>query len=115
MRFSCEPLRVELLSYNPLTLPKTSGLQSQMFWELVFPLQDSELGDPMWGSKPSFEKTSAVGITLLFVDCLAGDVDLDYTSSLPLLPISLWFLPYVFGCRESFLLVFRLFSSIVAL
>ena len=100
---------------QPSDSPKTSGLQSQMFWGLVFLLQDSELGGPMWGSKPSFEKTSAIGITLLFVGCLARDVDLDYTSSLPLLPVSLWFLPYVFGCREGFLLVFRLFSSVVAL
>ena len=83
-----------------------------MFWGLVFLLQDSELGGPMWGSKPSFEKTSAIGITLLFVGCLARDVDLDYTSSLPLLPVSLWFLPYVLGCR-SFLVSSGLFIEVV--
>ena len=60
-------------------------------------------------------RTSAVLIILSFVNRLPRSVGLDYTLSLPLLPIQVWFLHYIFSCGKSFLLVFRLFSQIVAL
>ena len=40
-------------------------------------------------------------------------VGLDYTVFLPLLPVLLWFLLYIFGSGKSFLLVFRSFSQAV--
>ena len=43
------------------------------------------------------------------------DMNLDYTLSLTLLPISLWFLLYIFSCRRSFLLVLWSFSWVVSL
>lgn len=33
---------------------KSPGFPSQMFWELVFPMQDPQAGTPMWSSDPSF-------------------------------------------------------------
>ena len=60
-------------------------------------------------------KTSATVIILPSVGRLPRDVSLDYTTSLPFLPILLWVLLYIFSCGKSFLLVFRLFSQKVAL
>ena len=48
-------------------------------------------------------------------DCVCGvythtpprDMGLDYTMPLPLLPISLWFLLYIFNCMQFFLLAFQ--------
>lgn len=36
------------------------------------------------------------------MSCVPRDVDLAYTALLPLLPMSLWFLLYIFGCEQSF-------------
>ena len=41
-------------------------------------------------------------IIFLLVGHQPGSVGLDYTVSLPLLPIWLWFLLYTFSCRRSF-------------
>ena len=59
----------------------------------------------------SLWKTSAVVIILLFVDHAPGDMGLDYTTTLSLLSVSLWFLLYVFNCRRSFLLHSGLFDQ----
>lgn len=40
-------------------------------------------------------------------------VGLDYTTSVPLLAVSLWFLLYVFSCRRSFIPVSRSLSWIL--
>ena len=58
----------------------------------------------------SLGRTSAIVIILLSVGRLTREVGLDYTMSPPLLPISLWFLIYIFSCGKSFMLVFRSFS-----
>ena len=52
MRFCVCLLRVESPSHSSLALLKVSpaGLQSQMFWGLVFPVQDPWLGSPVWES-----------------------------------------------------------------
>ena len=47
---------------QPSDSPKTSGLQSQMIWGLVFLLQDSELGGPRWGSNPLLRKPLQLGL-----------------------------------------------------
>ena len=62
----------------------------------------------------SLGRLSAVVIILQFVDCLPRGVDLEYTTSLPLIAVSLWFPLHIISLR-SFPLVFRSFSSIVAL
>ena len=73
-------------------------------------------GPPGWGAwcvtwvPHSLRRTSEVVITLLFVVHLAGYVSLDSTMSLPLLPISLWFLLYISSCGKS-----SSFSLILAL
>ena len=59
-------------------------------------------------------RTSAIVIILSSVSRLPADVGLDYTMTPPLLPISLCLL-YIFSCRRSSLLIFRLFSLTVAL
>lgn len=42
LRFCIHPFRVKFVSYSPLALLKISpsGFQSQMFWGLIFPVQD---------------------------------------------------------------------------
>ena len=57
---------------------------------------------------------SATVIIFPVVGHLPGVMGLDYIASLPFLPVSLWFLIYIFSW-ESLLLVFRLFSLIAAL
>ena len=74
------------------------------------------LESPMWGSGPLLlGRTPAIVIILPFVGCLPGGMGLDCTVSLSLLPISLWFLLYIFSCGKSFLLVLRSFSLTVTL
>ena len=48
VRFCMPPLRVESASHGPLVLPKLSpaSLQSQMFWETIFLVQDSWAWEP---------------------------------------------------------------------
>ena len=90
----CAPFKGGVsLSYSPLALLYSSpaGLQSHMFWGVVFPVQDLRLG-----------RTSAIVILFPFVGCLPGSVGLDYTMSVSLLPISLWFLLYIFSCGNLF-------------
>ena len=100
------------------TLPKvnSTGLQSQKFWRFIFPPQDPQVGGAQcWDWIPhSLEKTSTVVIILPFVEHQPEDMQLNYTMSLPLLPI-LWVPCYIFIYRRSFLLVFRTFLIIVAL
>ena len=104
---------------------------------LHVPLKSRVSGSPLskshWSSKPDilgaclpgagplglgilipFGRTSAIVIILPFVGHLPRGVGLDQTASLLPLPMPLWFLLYIFSCRKSFLLVFRLFSLIVA-
>ena len=51
------------------------------------------LGIPMWAWTPcSLGRTSVIVIIHLFECSLPMDIDLDYISSLPLQPISFWFL-----------------------
>ena len=46
---------------------------------------------------------------------LLGDMSLVNTLSPPLLFVSLYFFLYIFSCRRTSLLIFRLFSLVVAL
>ena len=60
-------------------------------------------------------RLTTVVTTLLFVGHLPRGTELGYTASLPLLTVSLWFLPYIFICGRSLLLDFQYFSSTVIL
>lgn len=101
--------------YSPLALLHTSplkdDLQSQIFGGHIFPVQDTLDGEPNTGFDASLlGENSANVIILLFVGCLSREVGLDYIMSLPLLPISLYFVFHIFSCRKSFMLVFRSFA-----
>ena len=74
------------------------------------------LGSQMWGSEPTlFQENLYDCDHLLFCGSPTWQCGLNYTMSLPLLPISWRFLLYTFSCGKSFLLVFRSFLSIVDL
>ena len=68
-----------------------------------------------WGTQCRAQTPCSLGrilniaFILLFVGCLSKGVNLKYAASLPLLPMSFWFLLYIFNYRKSFLLVFKLF------
>ena len=99
------------ISYSPLALLKVcpTGLQSQIFWGLIFPVHSSQGWGDQCGAQtpPSLGTTSIIVIILLFVGLPPRSMGLDCTVSSPLLPIFLWFFLYIFSCRQSFLLVFR--------
>ena len=115
-------LRAESFFFpQPSTSPDArGGLQAQPLWTLVLGhLPGSRSLD--WGALSMAQipfllgTTSAIVIFLLFVGHLLGDMGLDYTVSPPRLPFSLWFLLYIFMWKRSFLLIFMLFSEIIAL
>ena len=98
---SCETLCTPLKSGEvPLALLKVSptGLQSQTLWGLIFPVQDCWARKMTWAQTSySLEKTSETIIILWFVGCLLWCMGLDCITSLLVLPVSLWFLLYIFS------------------
>ena len=116
---SCEILYVPFqstvtLSYSPpaFLYIGPSGLQSQIFWRLICPVQDAWLVGAEYGAwnPSSLGRTFVIVIILLFVGYRS--VGLDCFRSLPFLPI-LWFFLYVFSCGKPFLLVFRGFLQMI--
>ena len=110
----CMPFKCEVsLSCSTLALPyaNPTGLQSKMFWGLNFLVRDPGLGSLMWGLDPSLLGENLYNCDYPFAcESPTWGCGLDYTMSLPLLPILLWLLLYNFSCGKSFLLVFRSFS-----
>ena len=104
------------VSCSPLALPYASptGLQSQHSGGLSSQCRTPGLRSLIWGPELSLlgENPCSCDYTLV-CGMPTGGVGLDYTVSPPLLPVSLWFLLYIFSCEKSFLLVFRSVSSIV--
>ena len=97
VRFNICPLRAESVSYSSLALLDISpaGFQSQMFWGLIFLMQEPWAGEPDVGLRKnphSLGRTSLIVIFLPFVDRWPGVVSPDNTVSQPLLLSSLWFL-----------------------
>ena len=95
---------------SPVGSPKLSsiGPESQMLWGLKFPVQDSQAGEPNMGLRsltPAIRFFSSLWVTH------PEGMRLDYSTRLLLLPVSLWFLLYVFSCRRSFLEVSGLFHQ----
>ena len=101
------------VSYDLLALLCISpgGFQSQRVLGVVFPVQDPPGTQRGAQASCSLGRNCAIVIIFLFVVYLPKGMDLHYIASLFLLPISLWFLLYIFSCRKSFLLVFS-FSHI---
>lgn len=103
MRLCMRPWRGESASYSLLVLLYTrpAGLQSQIFLGIIFPVQDSRLGSPVWGCDPlllgenlwSCEYPPVCGSLTL-------NVGFGFTVSTP--PTHLWFLLSIFSCGKSF-------------
>lgn len=121
-RFCAHPFRVG--SVFPVIL-QLSCSQSQLAFKArcsvssSSPYSSPRLGNLMWSLGPSlFWENSAIVILLLcsvgHLPCppSPGSVWLDFTRSLPLLSSSFFIF---FTCRKSFLLVFKMFSYMVAL
>ena len=105
IRVCVHPLRVKsFLQSSGSSNTSPCGLQSQLFSEVVFPVQDTQTGEPDVGLGPphSLGRTSEIVIILLFVNCQPRVIGLDDTTSLLLLTILLWFLLYVFSCGNFF-------------
>lgn len=94
------------LSSSPLALlfASPTGLQSQMFRELIFLTQGPQTGEPnlglstlvLWGKSLQLWLFSHLWVYWLGCGFWLYSV---------FVPISLWFLFYIFTCRISFLLV----------
>ena len=99
------PVRVESIYHSALTLLKVgpTAFQSQIFWGFIFLLQDPR--EPDGGSDPSLleENLCCCNYPPICGTPTQG-MGLDYTVSLPLPPVSLWFLLYIFCCGRSFFL-----------
>ena len=112
----CAPFKTIIsVSYYPIALLyiNPTGFQSQTFWRLLSPCRTQHWGALGEAGIPwTLGRTSA--IILPSMDHLPQGVGLDYIASLPLLPISFWFL-FFLTFRKYFLLVFRSSSSIVVL
>lgn len=112
------PLRVKSDSYSLwLSEHKLCWLSNPEVLAVCFP----GAWPPGWGTRCGAQSSHSLGwfLSLKCSSCLwvaeSGSVGLDYTSSLPFLLILLWFLLHDFSCGKSFLLVFRLFSSVAPL
>ena len=104
------PLRVESTSHGPLTLPKLSpaSSQGQWLWGLIFLVQTPGLRSLMQGSELSLLWENLYTVVIHhFVGCPPGFWD--FIKDLPFLPVSVWFLLYVFNCRRSLLVGSGLF------
>ena len=112
MRFCTCPLRVESIFPSPVGLLKLSptGLQSQMFWGLYFPVLDPHAGESVvglqtltfWGEPLWYNFSLVCGLPTP-----RGNGIWLYCQSAP--PTHLVVGPYVFCCRRSFLIGFSLF------
>ena len=81
--------------------------QSQMFWWLIFLVQDTQALEPSVSSDPSVLGENVYNCNiLLIVHCLPRDMAVDYIMYLPLPSVS-WFFFYTFSCGKSFLLLLR--------
>ena len=89
-------------------VPKHSGALSS--W-----CRNPGLGIPMWGSNHSLlgEKLCDCNYPLVCGSLPHRCIGLDYTTSLPLLPILFWFLFKIFRCRRSSLPIFLISSCSV--
>ena len=107
-----------LVSYNPLALLNASStsFQSQIFWELTFLVQDTQAGEPNMELGSFFPWGESLHLWLFSHLWSPYQVcGVNCTESLPFLSCLIVVPFYIFSCRRSFLLLFRSFSSIIAL
>ena len=106
VRFSVCPLRVSLYFPQSFGAPEIkpnwssrSNALGNTFW-----VQDPQAGEPNMGLRTLTALENHCNIIILqFVGHPPRVMGLDYIASLPLLPVSLWFVLYVFSYRRSFL------------
>ena len=109
----CTPFENSLCLQSPVFLNVSpSGFQSQIFWGISYENRELDVGAE---TPVSWRRTSMVLIFLLFVGGQLQVMGPSETVSLLLLLVLLWCLLYICSCGKSFLLVFRLFSKIIAL
>ena len=105
------------ISYSLVSLPKVSPAS---------PSKSNVLGTHLLGERSQSRGTQGGAwipcslwrtskIILLCMRCPSGAIGLVYTPSMSLFLISFWLLFLIFSCGISFLLDFRLFSSVFAL
>lgn len=106
-RFCVCSLWSESASYSHLALPYASpgGIQSQVFWGLIFPEQNPQAGPANVGLRPltTWGKPLQLGLPSHLWVIHARDVGLDYRVSLSFLQISLLIFLCIFSCGKSFL------------
>lgn len=114
--FVYRPLKSKILfSYSSPVLPElnTAYLQSQILWELIFPVQVPRAGMP--SLNPSCPKEGLLTCDIPLVGgCHAKGMCPKQTTSL-LLPLSMCLFPYISGYGRAALLHFMSFSKRVAL
>ena len=97
----CVPFKREIsISLSPLGLQKVrpTGLQSQMLWGPILPVQDYEAGEPEVGLRPLIPLEEPLQCNY-FWGRPPRSTGLDYITP----PTRLvWFLLHVFGCRSFF-------------
>lgn len=109
-RFCAHRLSEVAFPHSPVGLPKLSpaSSQGQWLWELIFLVQTPGLRSLMQGSELSFLWKNLYTVVIHhFVGCPPGFWD--FIKDLPFLPVSVWFLLYVFNCRRSLLVGSGLF------
>ena len=91
---ACKPIKSGIsIPYSPLVLLDISpvDLQSQMFWGLISSMQVQRVRVPDIGHKSLLlRKKLGICEISLTVGLQPGDGVFGWTTSLPLLPISLW-------------------------
>ena len=90
------------ISSSPMALLELSltCFQNQMLWESVFLLPELRSGQPDRKLRtPSIRKQVFSSLLVIHL----GNTGFNFIRSPPLLPVSLWFLLYVFSCGTSFL------------
>ena len=111
----CAPFKSKISIFpSPLGFLKVSStlLQSQILWELIFPLQEPQAGEPNMRLRPLTPLEEPLQCNYSPICRLpAQGYGIDYIVSLLLLPISLWFPFYTFSCRRSLFVGLSLFHG----
>ena len=100
--------------YNHLDL--LNAFQNQVFWGLIFLCRTPRVGSPSWSLDPLLLREDLCNCDYPpFACCWPENMGSDFTTSLFLLPVSLWSPLCVFNCGKSSQLILRLFSYVTAL
>ena len=103
MRLFMHHWRGESASYSLLVLlyARSAGLQSQIFSGIIFPVQESRLGNPVWGCD-----SLLLGENLWSCEyppvCGSLTLNMGFGFIVSTPPTHLWFLLSIFSCGKSF-------------